>query len=871
MKKQFITGVLLLALTAGGVSTFTSCKDTDEDVYNELNAEQVSLRAALNKLQEQLTQCPTKCQEKIDSLKAELEKAIGEKADTATVDSLFRDLANKYADSATVAGLIAKVDSLQAKLDSLEFPEAPEAQFTDEQVTALKDLAAISTQITNFFAKDGGLDQMQSQLDGLSAWFEGIDNFGITSVKDFQEAVSAGAFVSDNKVAFEKLVEYLDEKGFDALDQLKLYYDKFEEFNTMYEAIFENAKLPEGATDWWNYGEVMQNIMDNAAAIEVLKDDVDKLLNRLNDMVTSLVLQATTNSVFGSFNTPFGINSMVLMAPYGEIATNVREFPVSGVGAECYNDEEIDWSAMTNDFYDLNERGTSKIVALNENKQAKLGNLWFTVNPGTVNNLDLNGFAIVNSVENDVVKLTNVTKDDETVLKFGIGSRAAGNGNGLYTAEAVIDPENLDQIKVHIESGLVESLKDAVKNRTASDMVQMLKVIYNQLQDICDANALRYTYKAATGKDANGNWIETEQKVYSNYGMAATAFKPLSYATLRGTSIGAHLPTFGSIEISKDLVNLDLGTFTVDSKNFNLNLSFGQPEFDNNGNPIVKTHVTLHDQWGNPVTGEVEINISDQINDIFDDITGAIDKWLNGGDGEPSLDEKMNEAIWYALFNDPEGPAYVEGATYQNDPSQSIGVVTSLVNQVNDMTGNIQDKLDDLVDKINSDYLGKVNSLISKYNTVAERINNALKDPNHYLQSVMLYRKAGKLGLDGHTPEVELPFGILSTNPKQPTVFKGNGEAISLWATSYTFETIAPAFKKFVGVVSVKDQDGNLRDDLAREANKTLAKVMNGDQTRVALNVKNAKGGVFTYEVAFQALDYTGHTSTVKCYLQVVR
>lgn len=861
MKKQFITGVLLLALTAGGVSTFTSCKDTDEDVYNELNAEQVSLRAALNKLQEQLTQCPTKCQEKIDSLKAELEKAIGEKADTATVDSLFRDLANKYADSATVAGLIAKVDSLQAKLDSLEFPDAPEAQFNDEQVTALKDLAAISTQITNFFAKDGGLDQMQSQLDGLSAWFEGIDKFGITSVKDFQEAVSAGAFVSDNKVAFEKLVEYLDEKGFDALDQLKLYYDKFEEFNTMYEAIFENAKLPEGATDWWNYGEVMQNIMNNAAAIEVLKDDVDKLLNRLNDMVTSLVLQATTNSVFGSFNTPFGINSMVLMAPYGEIATGIKTFPANpydGETEECYTMADIDWSTMTNDFYDLTERGTSKIVALNENKQAKLGNLWFTVNPGTVNNLDLNGFAIVNSVENDVVKLTNVTKDDETVLKFGIGSRAAGNGNGLYTAEAVIDPENLDQIKVHIESGLVESLKDAVKNRTASDMVQMLKVIYNQLQDICDANALRYTYKAATGKDANGNWIETEQKVYSNYGMAATAFKPLSYATLRGTSIGAHLPTFGSIEISKDLVDLNLKPFVVGDVTLNVKLELGEIVINDANETIIEVKVPSHfDENGNADAWDIEyVDITGDLNEVIGSIRNSINEWFNGkvpGDGLADKLEAQIKAAVDEAFNGPDG------------------FIANIENQVNDMMGSIQDKLDSLVDKINKEYLGKVNSLISKYNTVAERINNALKDPNHYLQSVMLYRKAGKLGLDGHTPEVELPFGILSTNPKQPTVFKGNGEAISLWATSYTFETIAPAFKKFVGVVSVKDQDGNLRDDLAREANKTLAKVMNGDQTRVALNVKNAKGGVFTYEVAFQALDYTGHTSTVKCYLQVVR
>ena len=36
MKKKFISGLLLMALTAGGFSTFTSCKDTDEDLRSEL-------------------------------------------------------------------------------------------------------------------------------------------------------------------------------------------------------------------------------------------------------------------------------------------------------------------------------------------------------------------------------------------------------------------------------------------------------------------------------------------------------------------------------------------------------------------------------------------------------------------------------------------------------------------------------------------------------------------------------------------------------------------------------------------------------------------------------------------------------------------
>ncbi len=853
MKKQFITGVLLLAVTAGGFSTFTSCKDTDEDLYNELNAQQVSLKHTIQQLQEQLNQCPTTCQTKIDALKAELQAAIEKKADKTYVDSLFNALKDELGKYATIEKLNEAIKAIEEKIDGIK---SPDSQFTDEEIEALKSLAGVAAQLEDLIGEDGTVAE-------LSKWFE---NIGI-DVATFQANVKAGAFIVENKEALDALVA-LENEGLlseEALQALKEYYANFEGINEMYEAIFAGVELPEGETAWWNYAEVMTRIKD-------LQDDIEKIVNRLNDTVTSLVLQASNNPIFGSINTPFGINSMVLMTCYGNLTTNVRQFPVSGVGAECYVDEDINWAAMSSDVYDLT---SDKLVAVNENGEAALGNLWFTVNPGTVNNLDVNGFALVNSRDDEpVVMLSNVTKDDETVLKFGIGSRAAGNGNGLYRAEAVVDPANLDAIKVHIEPGLVESLKSAVKNRTASDMVQMLKAVYHQLQDICDANALRYSYESANKVD--GQWITTPAKVYSNYGVAATAFKPLSYATLKGTSISKHLPTFGSIEISKELVDLNLKPFVIGDVTLDIDLKLSAIQIGDANETIITVKVpnkyivevdpttgkgtaTLPSGWDNDETGDfstIDVDITGDLQAVINNVKNSIHTWIFGDDDTPGLEKEINDAVADAVnkaFNGPDG------------------FIAKIEDQVNDMMGSIQDKLDSLVDQINSDYLGKVNSLINKYNTVAERINKVLDDPNHYLQSVMLYRKAGKFAMNGHTPEVELPFGILSTNPKQPTVFKGNGEAISLWATSYTFETVAPAFKKFVGVVSVKDQNGNDRPDLAKAANATLAKVMNGDQNRVALNVAGAKGGVFTYEIAYQALDYTGHTSTVKCYVQVVR
>ncbi|MDE6123405.1 MAG: hypothetical protein K2F76_09185, partial [Duncaniella dubosii] len=530
------------------------------------------------------------------------------------------------------------------------------------------------------------------------------------------------------------------------------------------------------------------------------------------------------------------------------LATQAESFPVStakDMGAECYSDSNIDWSSITSDKYDL----TSTILAYTTNNgQATLGNLWFTVNPGTVNHLDKAGFELVNSRDEvSKVNLVDITKDDETLIKFGVNSnsRAAGNGNGLYRAEATVAVDDLDAIKVNIESGLAQALKDAVKNHTAADMAHLLKAIYSQLQNVCDANALRYTYEAVTGKNEEG-YTKAMQKVYSNYGLAATAFKPLSFATLKGESF-RNLPTIDPIEIDKSLVDLNLKPFEIGNVKLDVELDLGKIEFDKVGNTIIEVKVPSK---FDPITGEAteytteKVNITKDLQKIVDELQASVNEWFEGKVDEPSLNEKLQQQIEAAVdsaFNGPDG------------------LIASIENQVNDMMGSIQDKLDNLVDQINSDYLNKVNKLIDKYNSVANRINKVLSDPNHYLQSVMFFRKA-----DGN-------LGFLSTNDKQPSQFKGNGEAIELFATTYNFETVCPAFKKIVGVVKVTDQNGNENKALKNAANASMAKVLDGRVNRVALDVSGAKGGVYTYEIAYQAMDFTGHTSTVKCYVQVIR
>ena len=852
MKKKFIPGLLLLALTAGGFSTFTSCKDTDEDLYTNLRGEQVSLQAALDALKEQLANCGTNCQNEIKRLEDLINSKPG--YTESEIMGWITDLTNQYATQEALKQLADRVAALEGK------EPGGNDQFKPEDVTTLTDLIAIADQLKALVGENGIVNTLSTEIEnlkkvlngdgtnpgllatvsGLEAWFE---NIGLT-VDEFQTYVKQGEFVLSNKAALEALVKLQNDGTLneDALKALNEVYADLAGIDEMYNTIFKGVEAP--ADGWWNYAEVMQNIKNNSAAIAELQDEVDAIFNRINDLVTSLILQSASNHLYGTFNTPFGINSMVLMANFGHLAIDLNQFPVSAakdMGAECYSDSNIDWSSITSDKYDL----TSTILAYTTNNgQATLGNLWFTVNPGTVNHLDKAGFELVNSRDEvSKVNLVDITKDDETLIQFGVNSnsRAAGNGNGLYRAEATVAVDDLDAIKVNIESGLAQALKDAVKNHTAADMAHLLKAIYSQLQNVCDANALRYTYEAISGKGG----ATSTQKVYSNYGLAATAFKPLSFATLKGESFHK-LPTIDPIEIDKSLVDLGLKPFEIGDVKLDVELDLGKIEFDEVGETIIEVKVPSHfnengeaDAW----TYE-KVNITGDLQQIVDKLQASVNEWFEGKVDEPSLNEKLQSQIEAAVdsaFNGPDG------------------LIASIENQVNDMMGSIQDKLDNLVDQINKDYLNKVNKLIDKYNSVANRINKVLSDPNHYLQSVMFIRKA-----DGN-------LGFLSTNAKQPSQFKGNGEAIELFATTYNFETVCPAFKKIVGVVKVTDQNGNENTALKNAANASMAKVLDGRVNRVALDVRGAKGGVFTYEIAYQAMDFTGHTSTVKCYVQVIR
>ena len=188
-----------------------------------------------------------------------------------------------------------------------------------------------------------------------------------------------------------------------------------------------------------------------------------------------------------------------------------------------------------------------------------------------------------------------------------------------------------------------------------------------------------------------------------------------------------------------------------------------------------------------------------------------------------------------------------------------------MINEINDMlvgnedtgkpgiSGQINNQLGHILYNIENQISGKIGpaqKLLDIYNKLAEKVNAYIADPHGHMQVAMAYEDANG------APH------MLSTNPDVPSYFsvKG-GNAIQLFATSYTADVAAPSYKKYVAVVASSN------NDVAKvnEASKYLNTVISGRQHIIDM-AGFSKGN---YTIVYSSVDYRGNTSTRLYYLTV--
>ena len=615
-----------------------------------------------------------------------------------------------------------------------------------------------------------------------------------------------------------------------------------------------------------------------------VENKIKNLEGALNQYVSGILVQGASSPVFGYAALPNNMRSNILAAYYGYAGNYGLEFPTAR--PRYYSDQDDARLSSA----DIKMLGVTAIeVAAGEPLVGGAGNagtLYLTINPNTVN-FEGAQFPLVNSVEQaSAIKLEPLAYSDKN-LSFGVSRSAA---NGFYEAKATLTAEAVESLKGRVD--INEIMGDAL---TDFNVTNTLTSLASQLNGKMDANAVKVSWTDDLGQ---------QRSVYSQYSVAATAFKPLSYK-FADVDI-KNIPTLEKVEniigkvtdkVTDVFVKLVPSGATVD-KLFN--------KVEN----IVVNKIKVLPLSPSSTKLVIEVDVNTTVDYTLDMVLPKDS--IKFGQITPETEDSIEVTIpareqTITVMRDLPGVGYTEIEETISFPEETVKVAApqytvdgdslilkdihitkemqipvqfkypvevNLYDAMNDLYGNITsgtiDELLDLMDKANAvlkDKLPVVENVAIKVNDEFKvllakffdkfnaKVCNMINSVNAAIQPVLLVQ-----GNNG--------FNKLSQSRSVPTVVT-SGELV-LAPTSYTAEVLAPAYKKLVGVTNVYSLDGtkNAQADggelLTALNDAQTAKVLEGNVDQVKMNIKRG----YVYEIVYTAVDYSGLVVAKKFYVR---
>ncbi len=829
MKKRVLYGVFMACFAALSMGTLQSCTDDLDTFKHQYAHDQYNLDGVINDLKSQIESCMTMCETKIKNLQSQITANDG---DIAVLQQALEALRAEAATKAELQALKAELAQLETNLK----------KYSDDKDAALKSAleSIIETQVNNITERidmleltynqkftdiQGKLVEIATQMGVMNTAIENLQNkMGevITQISANKAAIEA------MQTVLEELEGKVDENATNIavvkseLAALKEKYDaQFAALNEAVDQAFVKIEeTQEMVTMVYNYlndridyevEQLQGQIDDINVTLDSLQDQVDALKSTVKDLITSIVLQGTDNPVFGNFSLPLGIQSNLLFNWYFENLGESFTFPNAGVEYSAQDHSNMTQEEV--DFVISCLKGSTYTVPSGY-EDVNLGKLYVTLNPVGHNLTEGKTFWLETSKGEEgrlpfEVKLT--PSDDE--LSFGY---TRGIENGFYESEVTI-PGNAPDIaaaKIEVEQDLKDAAKAILNDRSKRTALNFVKAVYDQMNSTFKSYALR------------ANWMDADKasraaySVLSKYDLAVATAKPLSFKFLAGQGIDHRLPTFGHISnLFYSLLESGKLNFTVNADDY-------------------KVDITIE---ANPT-----INIGENL------ITIKIGTVTYHPEDLTALNEAINNGIKTALQE--------AGASINDQVNEQIE------NIINDITSRINGKINSTIQQAGDKaepWFQRLNKLVDIYNRVANKVNDFLKEPNQYLQPAIFYKANGGLGM-------------VSLGKFDPTVFEnGGGEAFVLYPTTFTAELVAPVYKKIIACSNVYNADGSVcagAKDKAKKVNANsddLARVLDGSAYSIVVKANNVIEPGLTYEFMYQALDYSGVTSTRKFYIKV--
>ena len=848
MKRQLTSILLFSALLMGGASTFVSCTDHESDAAYEVTG------TVADQVKKQATE--------LENLVTKLDFLL--KGGTPSEDlknNLNQTIFGKDANGNIITWDNAKLDVLKQALEDAK-KEAENAKkaanaYTDKRVDSLAQVTlsldqAISALTTTVNNNKTELNQLNTKVDnyanelmqmldsyqaGNTEMFNNLNNLyndmdvrlqeDENRIANLEEAVSKGA-----------TKEYVDA-------QLALLNTKIEgnttDIETAKAAIEKNkqdiatnkTEIEKIKNELVNYA-TKQDLDDKAASLkdafekadkaledkmQAQIDDINKKLNALFNtmlsMLTGIELQATESPITGYENFSFlGAEAHILGTYYG---TTTKPIKLGGVSiADEANQVLIDKTSGEN-----------------------AGVIYATLNPS---NVDFTGctLKVVNSQGEEAPFTATVVKSNR-VLKYGVSR--AGNSN-LYAIKINLSEKNLEAAKTWTSSDAA-ALKDVAKNvldklrqpgKTRLNIGDAATTIARTFNNRLTAYALQAEQKYT---DANGK--EQTRTITSKMSLAATAIKPVSYNFLKD---------------NETLKNLDLPSFpTIQSKiNFN-DYKFNWTPIENMGD--VNTSITLS---GMPDLDNITINGSIVMPEV------TVDGTIKTQDGKTELKAEMKDGEYVFDLSQLHADTKVTigeipvskdnfKITIPQDKTETYAVTipmdefNKIIDNINGQVGNMVGKVNDMVDKvqnyaeiIDGRYITGINNYIQKFENLLRKSNSLLQPAMFYVTNNGSWNQLARESVGASYLKLE--------GGKASTVFV---------ASSYTGEIFAPAYKKYVHVTDAPDG--------AHVTGANLNKVIDGNLHKIGFEAD--KEG--TYEITYEAVDYSGVKVAKKFYVKVVK
>lgn len=801
--------MLVSTLMLSGATTFVSCKDYDSDgVYDDINDQ-------VNKKFEEIIE-----QQKKDL--ADINNKLANIKQCGCTEASMKELIQKTIDENKAALNKGAVDAVIAELL--------------KENSALNDAIAKSEAVHKLLVEiygENGDAGMKKQLNDLQSDFNSAKAGWTEKTQALTDSVKmALTLAQSDSIRLDELEEKVKNNRTD-IDQLKEDYNKLNnvtlpKLSGDLEQAKEDIITAKGVAD-----EALQKAndldRDLRALIETTKNDI--LEEVANKYVSKADLENLTLGTINKWYEESGIDNRFttiennykdLIASltdfYSKLVTGVvvqgSESPVTGYVQTPFGLEMSVMGAYygkTSEGFEFGGERFNKGTIISDS-DSNTGLIFVTVNP---TNVDPNciDFKLVDSQGNEApFKLTPVNTD--RVLKFGVSRGINVNEkSGFYALQVKLDAADVDKAKTWTSADAAD-LKDAAKNvlgKLRHPKTNSLNIgeIATSIESVFNNRLTRYGVKATWKfKNEKGEWVT--KSTVSGLNLAATAFKPLSYEFLK-EGINVDLPTIPSLESKLNLVQYKFNWTPIE------------------GIENMKTSVTLTI----PNTDDIKIN----------------------GKVTPSV--KIDKELENGFIKDVKvtiGDIDFSGATIKvGEKEETYDIVVSMdefnrvINDVNNNVENMIGGVNDLIDKVNGYVQSIDGQVITRLNNYIKKFEHLLTKSNSLLQPTMLY--TAQNGNWNQLPNVKTAAAHLKLNGgKASTIFV---------ATSYTGELLAPAYKKYV---HVNGPEG------ATVTGANINKVIDGNIYKIGFEA-NKPG---TYEIVYEAVDYSGKTVTRKFYVKVV-